>query len=59
MSSGSKVTGSPIGSDTLLALCDQLEASLSATADTRRLLDAQLAQALESPEHCIGGDQSV
>ncbi len=33
--------------DELMALCDRLEASLTATADTRRrLLDALLAEAL-------------
>ena len=36
--------------DTLMALCDRLEASLTATANTRsRLLDAVLAEAL-APE---------
>jgi type I restriction enzyme S subunit len=37
--------------DTLMALCDRLEASLTATAATRRrLLDALLAEAL-APAH--------
>lgn len=38
--------------DTLMALCDRLEASLTATAATRRrLLDALLAEALAPAEH--------
>jgi type I restriction enzyme S subunit len=32
--------------DALMALCNRLEASLSATAATRRLLDALLAEVL-------------
>lgn len=37
--------------DELMALCDRMEASLSATAGTRRrLLDALLAEALEPAE---------
>ena len=32
--------------DVLMTLCDRLEASLTATATTRRLLDALLAEAL-------------
>ena len=38
--------------DAMLALCDQLEASLTATAATRRrLLDALLAEALAPVEN--------
>jgi type I restriction enzyme S subunit len=41
---------SPTAVDALMALCDRLEASLTATAATRRrLLDALLAEAL-APE---------
>jgi type I restriction enzyme S subunit len=37
--------------DALMALCDRLEANLTASADTRRrLLDALLAEALAPPE---------
>lgn len=39
--------------DALMALCDRLEASLTASADTsRRLLDALLAEALAPAEDC-------
>lgn len=39
--------------DALMALCDRLEASLTAAADTRRrLLDALLAEALAPTEIC-------
>jgi type I restriction enzyme S subunit len=39
--------------DSLMVLCDQLEASLNATADTgRRLLDALLAEALAPVDAC-------